>query len=708
MACLRAKLQNEKLNTLGRLKKTLQENLSLSSKLFLRRVLLSVSPRSLRPKPFSFETPTLPADFDLSSLVNSDKPPALHAAEIQTSIIIPVFNKANFTFQCLTSLIHEIDLGKNEIIVVDNASSDQTEAVLAHFENVVHTIRNEENRGFVDACNQGAAASRGKYLLFLNNDTVVLPGWLDHLVDTIEANPKHGAVGSLFLYPEGSIQEAGSIVWKNGEAHHYGWGASPDDHRFNFAREVDYCSAASLLIRREIFEQLGGFDRRFVPAYYEDVDLCFGVRSLGYKVIYQPMSRVVHYEGATAGTDTKKGAKQFQITNREKFVEKWYAVLDREHLPKDLKQLERASDRNRDRPRVIVFDERVPSPDRDAGSLRMFIILKTLLSWYRVIFVPFNRPQSLDYERALWKVGIQTADAVDYRRLLKDPTVKAAIVSRPTMGQVFIKQIRRAAPKVKIVFDMVDTHFLRLQREHEISRAAETLRESQRYRKLERKLARESDLVWCASSSDKEVMQREAPNTPIAVVTTIHQLHDPGAGFEERQGLLFIGNLAHRPNDDAVRFLLQNIYPLVQRSLPNVQLDIIGPYGAPSLSEYNSESVHIRGYVSDVEPYLRGRRVFVAPLRFGAGIKGKVGEALAHGLPVVTTSIGAEGFGLTNEFDVMIADDAESLAAAIIQVYAQKDLWERLAENSRLLIEKHFTPEVVAETINNSIKEDGQ
>ncbi len=156
--------------------------------------------------------------------------------------------------------------------------------VLAHFQNVVHAIRNEENRGFVDACNQGAAVARGKYLVFLNNDTVVLPGWLKGLVETIEANPAIGAVGSMFLYPDGSIQEAGGIVWKNGEAHHYGWGGSPDDLQFNFAREVDYCSAASLLVKSEIFNRLGGFDRRFAPAYYEDVDLCFGVRSLGYKV----------------------------------------------------------------------------------------------------------------------------------------------------------------------------------------------------------------------------------------------------------------------------------------------------------------------------------------------------------------------------------------------------------------------------------------
>jgi glycosyltransferase involved in cell wall biosynthesis len=352
-----------------------------------------------------------------------------------------------------------------------------------------------------------------------------------------------------------------------------------------------------------------------------------------------------------------------------------------------------------------VFDERVPSPDRDAGSLRMFLILKALAAWAQVVFVPFNRPQSVEYEEALWKAGIETADAVDYRRLLKHKNVKAAIVSRPSMAGALIHRIRRVSPKVRVVFDMVDTHFLRFQREHEISGNATALAEAERYRKLERKLAQSSDLVWCASLEDKLVMQREVPDTRIEVVPTIHELRDPGKPFAEREGLIFIGNLAHRPNDDAVLFFMREVYPRLRQLLPNVRLDIIGDNPSPAIAAYNSDDVRIRGYVPNVEPYLREARVFVAPLRFGAGIKGKVGEAMAHGIPVVTTSIGAEGFGLTDGLDVMIANDPDSFAAAIQKLYLQQVLWERVAQNSRLRIEKHFTPAVIAETINNSLRE---
>lgn len=720
------------ITSLRRLKTKLKDNLSPSSKLFLRGIYSTTTKTAgrlarfpalaakkivsvfaerlgmdpLPGKPYSLGSlPVEPSDFELpANLLAATKQPGERPAAIQTSIIIPVFNKAEFTFQCIRSLMEEVDFSKNELIVVDNGSTDQTQGMLARFGDLLRVIRNEENRGFVDACNQGAAAASGKYLLFLNNDTKVLPGWLHYLVETIAGNSENGAVGSMFLYPDGSIQEAGAIVWRNGEAQHYGWGASPDDSRFNFAREVDYCSAASLLIKKEIFQRLGGFDRRFVPAYYEDVDLCLGVRSLGYKVIFQPMSRLIHYEGVTAGADTSKGMKQFQVSNREKFVAKWHEVLEREHLRKNLKQLTEASNRNRDRPRIVVFDERVPSPDRDAGSLRMFLILRTLAKWCHVIFVPFNRPQSVDYERALWREGIETADAVDYRRLLRNKNVRVAIVSRPSMAEALIYRIRRTNPRVKIVFDMVDTHFIRFQREHEISADAQALAEAQRYRKLEKRLAQASDLVWSASSEDKQVMEREAQGRRIEVVPTIHELRDPGKSFADRQDLLFIGNFAHRPNEDAVLFFLREVYPLLLQQLPNLSLDIIGANPSPNITAYNSEEVRIRGYVPDIEPDLRDRRVFIAPLRFGAGIKGKVGEAMAYGIPVVTTSVGAEGFGLTHGLDVMIADDPASFALAIKQLYSQKDLWERLVYNSRLRIQKNFTPEIVAETINTSLR----
>jgi glycosyltransferase involved in cell wall biosynthesis len=200
-------------------------------------------------------------------------------------------------------------------------------------------------------------------------------------------------------------------------------------------------------------------------------------------------------------------------------------------------------------------------------------------------------------------------------------------------------------------------------------------------------------------------MAKEVPGKRIEVIPTIHALHDCGKPFEERQQLLFVGNLAHRPNTDAVHYYMREIHPLVNKSLPQVRIFIVGDNAPPELMAYASDRIELTGYVPNIEPWLQGCRVFVAPLRFGAGVKGKVGEALSYALPVVTTSIGAEGFGLVNESSALIADTPEAFAAAVVRLYSDKVLWQTLAQNGRRLVAENFTLEVVAQTINNSVRE---
>jgi GT2 family glycosyltransferase/glycosyltransferase involved in cell wall biosynthesis len=622
---------------------------------------------------------------------------------VKSSVIIPVFNKVEFTFQCLRSLLREVDFRETEVIVVNNASTDETREVLSHFGSLVRVIENDSNRGFVDACNQGAAFARGRYLVFLNNDTVVLHGWLEALVETIERDERVGAVGSMFLYPDGRIQEAGSIVWSDGEALHYGWGRSPQDRRFTFAREVDYCSGASLLVRKELFDRLGGFDRRYAPAYYEDTDLCMGVRSLGYKVVYQPASRLYHFEGATAGTDAGAGFKRYQLINRDKFREKWRDVLKREHHPHDPASAERAANRKW-ATQVVVFDDRIPTPDRDAGSARMVFILRALSEWCHPVLVTASKRVWSGYEEQLWKEGVETAHAFDFRRLLQSRNFRAAVLSRPSVAEAFLSSVRRAAPRAKIVFDTVDVHSLRLSREHELTGDPATAREAERYRRVESRLARASDLVWCASVPDEEVIARMAPGVPTVVVPTIHRPHERGLPFAGREHLLFIGNFSHRPNTDAVHFFAREVLPLVRQSLPKVELLLVGDKAPPEFAAYESEGVRLLGYVPDIDPVFARSRVFVAPVRFGAGINGKIGEALAYGLPVVTTSIGAAGVPLRDGQEALIADAPADLADATLRLYHDGELWQKLSDNGYAHVERHFSPRVVGKIVNDSVR----
>ena len=622
---------------------------------------------------------------------------------VTTSVIIPVFNKVELTFQCLRSLTREVDFAETEVIVVDNASTDRTRELLSHFGGYVRVIENEENRGFVDACNQGAEAAKGRYLVFLNNDTVVLPGWLDALVETAERDERAGAVGSLLLYPDGRLQEAGSIIWSDGETLKYGKGRSAADRRFLFAREVDYCSAASLLIRRELFERLGGFDRRYAPAYYEDTDLCMGVRSLGYKVVYQPASRLYHSEGATAGMDASTGYKRYQVINRAKFYDKWRDVLAREHHPEDHSRAERAANR-RWATQVAVCDDRIPTPDRDAGSLRMLNVLRALSEWCHPVFITTSKQVWPEYEKLLWKEGVETASALDLRRLFKTRRFRAAVVSRPEVAEGVLGAIRRADPRVKVVFDTVDLHFVRLAREAELTGDRALAREAERYRKVETRIARASDLVWFASSTDMEVMRREAPGVPSVVVPTIHRPHRGGLPFAEREHLLFVGNFRHRPNEDGVRFFIREVLPKVREELPGVELLLVGDAAPQEFSQLSAEGVRLLGYVPDVDPLFARARVFVAPIRFGAGIKGKIGEALAYAIPLVTTNVGAEGMSLRDGEEALIADTAEGFAAAVVRLYRDEELWRRLASNAHAHVERHFSPRVVGRIVNDSVR----
>ncbi len=622
---------------------------------------------------------------------------------ITTSIILLCYNKIDLTFQCIRSLLREVNLADTEIIVVNNASTDETKSVLACFDGFIRTLNNDENLGFVHGNNKGAKLARGKYLVFINNDTVVLPGWLDYMVQTAEEDPQVGVVGPMFIYPDWTLQEAGSIVWRNADAHHYGWGRSPEDPRYNFAREVDYVTGASLLIRKDIWDELGGFDTRYAPIYYEDTDICMGARALGFKVVYQPLARILHFEGATTGTDTSTGIKRFQDINRGKFAEKWRAVLDRDHFSPGTVSLERAANTKKG-VRVLVFDDRVPTPDRDAGGARMALILKTLARQGQCTFISASKVRRPEYERELRRAGVEIAPLIDYKKLLKERRYDVAILSRPDLAGGLARSVKRTAPNIKIIFDTVDVGFVRWEREYRLTGDKAAAQKAQHFKKLEKRLARFCDEVWCVTEEDQAALQREAPNARFSIIPTIHPSRDRGKPFADREGLIFIGNYLHRPNVDAVHFFMREIYPAVKQSIPGIKVFIVGDQPPEEFSVYASDDVAITGYLSDVDPIFQSGRVFIAPVRFGSGIKGKIGQALSYGLPVVTTSIGAEGMGLEHERTVLIADEPETFAADIVRLYTDAALWQKLSDNGYDHNGEHFTPEVVEGKINRAIK----
>lgn len=619
------------------------------------------------------------------------------------SIIIPAYNQFAYTFNCLESL--SVNLSSDlayEIIIVNDASTDDTLEQLATLVKGIKVLTNAENSGFIRSCNYGASQAKGQYLYFLNNDTRILENCLESLLKLIVNNPQVGAVGSKLIYANSKQQEAGGIIWNSADGWNYGRLDSPDEPEYNYVRPVDYCSGASLLVPTELFKQLGGFSQDFIPAYYEDTDLCFAIRELGYQVLYQPQSNVIHYEGITSGTDLSSGIKQYQVINQTKFREKWSKVLTK-HLDNDANNVPKAARRLQGNPTILVIDSYVPLYDRESGCVRLLNILKLLLNLgYSVIFFPDNGYPEQPYTSVLQQLGIEVIYGTAQRYNLEEklikylPLIDGVWLCRPELCDKYMDLIRLKT-KVPIIYDTIDLHFLRLKRQKDYLDPSyqNTSWSWETYQKLELNYANQAEATVVVTEDEKQVLSSLGVKN-VWVIPNIHEeiYLSEKVAFDQRSGLVFIGSYNHPPNIDAVKWLCLEIMPLVWASRPDITVNLLGSNLKDEVKELASDQVVVTGYVPEVEPYFQKSRIFVAPLRFGAGMKGKIGQSLSLGLPTITTRIGAEGMGLIDHQDVLIADTAEEFAQAVIELYDNMELWQKLADNSLETI-KRYQPATV-------------
>ena len=614
-------------------------------------------------------------------------------ARPRVSVVIPVHGNAGLTTRCLASLAAAGASVPFEVVVVDDDSPDETAAVLAEVGNL-KVVRNEVNLGFTRSCNAGLRASSGEYVVLLNNDTEVTPGWLDELVATADADPTVGVVGAKLVYPDGTLQEAGSIVFRDGSAWNYGKGDDADHPAYGYLREVDYCSGACILVRRRLLDRLGGLDERYAPAYYEDVDLAFAARAHGYRVLYQPRARIVHHEGGSHGTDVSVGVKRHQEVNQVVFAEKWRDAL-RDRHPRDPARLLLARDA-RPGPRALVVDHIVPTYDQDAGSLRMFELLSILGDLgFVVTFVPANGSAVQPYTDRLERLGIevlyQPADVAAHLREL-GPGLKLCILSRPKVASQWVEAVRAHAPWATVVYDTVDLHFLRERRHAEINGDLGAWHAAKAVRELELAMVRAADATFTVSEEERAILLEAVPGADVHVVPTIHRHHRASLDVRSRQGLLFVGSFLHPPNRDALHFLVTEIMPLLRRDLPGLRLTVVGSNPSPDVLALAGPDVEVLGWVPDLSPYYAKARVFVAPLRYGAGMKGKIGESLSHGLPTVTTRIGIEGMSLVPDREILVADDPAGFARQVVRICTDDRLWTRVARAGRTLVDERYSP----------------
>ncbi len=623
-----------------------------------------------------------------------DLPPlrfAYHRAP-QVSIIIPVYGRIFDTLRCLYAIMLQTRDVVYEVIVAD----DRPAASIAPRLRTVPGLRveqNECNLGFLRTCMTASRTASGRHFLFLNNDTTAHPGWLKPMVALAEGDPRVGMVGGKLLNADGTVQEAGGIMRSDGWGEPYGRGDDADLPQYNWVREVDVVIGACFMVRAAAWTAVGGFDDAYAPAYYEEFDLAFMLRAQGWRVMYQPASVVTHFDASSYGLEQRA---RHSVRNHSRFCEKWGAILAAQparDVPAFLARQRPVAGQ-----RILVVDDRVPEPDRHAGSM-------VTLHWLRLMreagmaitFAPHDRDRPEPYTRVLQDMGIEVLyGAVDPAAWLAENGrhLDHVWVARPEVAAPLLEACDRYAPG-RLIYYTHDLHFLREERRYTLSGDPAHLSESRRLRRLETEAARHSRLVLTPSRDEVPVIRGLAPSAdvravPLYSVPSAPLHHRDPAEFGPLKRVVFVGGYRHPPNIDAALWLAQDIMPIVRAARPDAECQLVGSDPPAEVEALSGSGVEVAGWVPDLGPVYAAARVSIAPVRYGAGVKGKILGALQAGVPIVTTPIGNEGLGLRHGDEALIGETADELAAHVLALLGDPALCARLADAGTAVLRQRF------------------
>jgi GT2 family glycosyltransferase len=622
----------------------------------------------------------------------------------QVSVVIPVHGQYAVTRRCLAALAFAPTRVPFEVIVVDDGSLDDTSAALAAEAPGVRLVRHDFARGFNQACCSGAAVARAPYLVLLNNDTEPCSRWLEELLFPFEYWADTGLVGAQLVLPDARLQEAGCIVWGDGSPWNYGRTRNPHEPGFAYARQVDYVSGAALMIRSDLWRKLGGFSPEFSPAYYEDTDLAFKVREAGFTVRYAPQARVIHHEGLSNGSDTEaaEGLKKYQEINGPLFKRKWAHAFSGPSEPSCV-EAERIKDRGI-RGRVLFIDHETPRPDRDAGSHAALVEMELVQALgYKVTLLPTNLAWLANYSEDLQRRGIEVLHApfvLSLEQALRERGAEfdAVYITRYTVAQVALPLVRQHCPKARVLFCNADLHYLReLRAAHAEGLAGDAalraLEAVEQVKRQELEVIRQVDLTLSYSEVERGVIEAETLGAAAtAACPWVVEGPQQAAPLTGREGLAFLGSYNHPPNLDAVETFLEEFWPRLRQALPELTLHLYGSGLNRGLAEAwaSRSGVQVHGWVADATSVYGRHRVFIAPLRSGAGLKGKVVAAASHGIPQVLSPTAAEATGLRHGHEVLIARSSDDWLAGITHLCRDDDTWQAMSAAAHSYARSHF------------------
>mmetsp|Transcript_19176 Transcript_19176/g.29060 ORF Transcript_19176/g.29060 Transcript_19176/m.29060 type:complete len:1169 (+) Transcript_19176:58-3564(+) len=686
--------------------------------------------------------------------------------EIIVSALLTFKDSVDMTSLAITATVLALSSVsyRSEIILVDDSSTERTMMIerakqrLSEFSGIEIRLFNTHNGpvGYSMAINFGLAYVKGSYVLLLNNDVLIFKNTVSNLLATFESRDDVGAVVPRFVGSDGKLQEAGGVVFSDGEAMHLGASLGmKNDPIFRYVRPIDYGSAACILIRRELI--IGGFDEKYRPAYYEDTDLSMTLRRSGNRVLYQPFAVAMHKGSTTYNNQSLKD--DLMVKNRRVFTRKWsnslqchYSRLitnwNNQPLRRRILQLvSRLSVF-----RIIFLDWNVPCFDRDSGSLRTINLIRVLLSLgAHVTFVATDVVYDNSCVYQLNWLGVHVIKQKHFDLGWGDDIevpcdYDIIFVSRRNSFAMWKPLLEHTCFKTPIVFDTVDLHFLRELRElmateginyeHSLNLSNNIVRfknhifgshdtfqgttatkeQTFQYWKWLRRFSEEISLMNRSIATivvspieieiirELKAMRRLRSELAVFHISNIHDdeilddLNTRATNFQQRKGCLFVGNWEHTPNVDAVQFLIHEILPQIANNSEtpsDFALHIVGAGEPPrwmnDIHDIGGIPVVMHGFVKDLGTILQQVRVAVAPLRYGAGVKGKVNSAMIHGVPVVATPMAIEGMFLTPNVDVIVAETGPLFATSILDLYLNYDLWMKIRTAAFLNVKKHFS-----------------
>ena len=618
----------------------------------------------------------------------------------EVTVYIPTYKNYKDTYRCLASLM--LNSGEKvaaKFVLVDDAPDAPIKDLISRFFPKVEYLVNNENLGFLLSCNQVAKSCDTTYLVIMNSDTIAYPHWLDSLVELAKSDEDIGYIGSMLVNNDGSIQEAGGTIYKNGWGFSNHAGKDIEAPEANYVREVDCVTGASIFLRFDAFKNVNFFDEIYAPAFYEEYDLAFKMWAAGYRVLFEPRSRIMHLGSGSYGS---KRRDQLSIINHDKFVKKWKMELEQQ--PKVDENYFISSYRHKSHT-VVVIDDAVPRPDTNAGSQTIFSIVKYLSeNNVRVIFWGSEFNVEPKYVNSLRQLGVEThSPKEDFFSWFDEceQYIDTVLISRPLVATRFIPYLRDKFHG-KLVYYTHDLHYLRMKRAEEMNYKSNAAWQSASMQEVEFNIFANVDLILSPSDVETRIIRDILPEREVATVTPYMYEDDQiirVGSYENQRYLLFVGGFSHEPNVDAVHFLINEIMPSIWLRQPNLVLMVVGSDFPIALRHNLNEKIKILGHVGDLTDIYLGAFASICPLRFGAGVKGKVIESLRYGIPVITSRTGIEGTYLEDGQELLIADSPTQYSNSVSRLLESKDLWNKLSINGNQYVLKNYNLEIAGNQI---------